>query len=103
KKSCPQVFPLSLEVITTKVGRLSVSLPSPYDNQAPMLGRPGTCAPVMKNVTPGAWLTASVYMLRTRQISSASAPTFGSIALSSIPDWPSLLNGLIAGRVGHLP
>ena len=29
------------EVITTKVGRLSVSLPRPYDSQAPMLGRPG--------------------------------------------------------------
>ena len=68
-----------------------------------MLGRPGTCAPVMKNVTPGAWLTASVYMLRTRQISSASAPTFGSISLISMPDWPYFLNGLIAGRVGHLP
>ena len=94
---------MSLEVITTNVGRLSVSLPSPYDSQAPMLGRPGACAPVMKNVTPGAWFTASVYMLRTRQMSSAIAPTFGSISLISMPAWPYFLNGLIAGRVGHLP
>jgi len=34
------------------------------ESRAPMLGPPGTCEPVMKNVTPGAWLTASVYRLR---------------------------------------
>jgi hypothetical protein len=41
-------------------------------------------------------------MLRTRQMSSASAPTLGSISLSSNPHWPYFLNGLIAGSVGHL-
>ena len=57
----------------------------------------------MKKVTPGAWLTASVFMLRTRQISSAIAPTLGSIELISIPDRPYFLNGLIAGTTGHFP
>ena len=57
----------------------------------------------MKRVTPGTWFTASVCMLRTRQISSARAPTFGSISLISMPERPYFLNGLIAGRVGHLP
>ena len=53
-----------------------------------MLGLPGTCAPVMNSVTPGAWLTASVFMLRTTQISSAMPPMFGSISESSIPELP---------------
>jgi len=38
--------------------------------------------------TPGAWLTASVFMLRTTQISSANEPTLGSIALNERPDRP---------------
>ena len=42
-------------------------------------------------------------MLRTRQISSAIAPTLGSISLISIPDWPYFRNGLIAGTTGHFP
>ena len=63
-----------------------------------MLGRPGTCDPVMKNVTPGAWFTASVYMLRTRQISSAISPTFGSISLISMPDLAVLLERFDRGE-----
>ena len=53
-----------------------------------MLGRPGTCEPVMKKVTPGAWFTDSLCRLRTRHMSSARPPMFGSIVLISIPDWP---------------
>ena len=39
----------------------------------------------MKNVTPGAWFTASVFIERTRQISSAIEPMCGNIALMSMP------------------
>ena len=67
-----------------------------------MLGRPGTCAPVMKKVTPGAWFTASVCMLRTRQISSAMPPMPGSISLISMPDLPYFLKPLIGATTGHL-
>jgi len=66
-----------------------------------MLGRPGTCEPVRKKVTPGAWLTASVFMLRTRQRSSARLPICGSIVLISMPQRPYLVNGLRGGTTGH--
>ena len=58
----------------------------------------------MKNVTPGAWLTASVYMLRTRQISSASDADVRQHLAEPRPHWPYCLNGLIGGeQAGHLP
>src|SRR5450432_575011 len=66
-----------------------------------MLGRPGTCDPVRKNVTPGAWFTASVFIDRTRHRSSAIAPVYGSKVLISKPLLPHFLNGLIAGTAGH--
>src|SRR6478672_11780149 len=66
-----------------------------------MLGRPGTCAPVRKNVTPGAWLTASVFIDRTTQMSSAIDPVCGMRVESSIPDFPYRVNGLIPGTHGH--
>ena len=67
-----------------------------------MLGRPGTWAPDRKKVTPGAWFTASVCMLRTRHRSSARLPSRGSIVLISIPHWPYFWNGLIGETTGHL-
>ena len=51
----------------------------------------------MKNVTPGAWFTASVFIERTTQISSAIEPRCGSISLSSMPLAPHFLKGLMAG------
>src|SRR5215217_8440391 len=66
-----------------------------------MLGRPGTCAPVMKNVTPGAWFTASVFIDRTTHTSSAIDPRCGTNSPSSIPDSPYFRNGLIDGKQGH--
>jgi hypothetical protein len=41
-------------------GRLLLSEPMPYDNHAPIEGRPACCEPVWKNVTAGSWLMASV-------------------------------------------
>ena len=55
-------------------GSSSVAQPRPYVAHAPILGLPGMGLPVRKNVTPGAWLTLSVFMERTRQISSAMDP-----------------------------
>src|SRR5438067_2435846 len=87
--------------MTTNAGRSADALPRPYVTHAPMLGRPGTWDPVRKNVTPGAWLTASVYIDRTRHSSSAIAPVCGSRVLISRPLWPHFWNGLIAGKTGH--
>jgi len=66
-----------------------------------MLGLPGTWPPVRKNVTPGAWFTASVCMLRTRHSSSATPPRCGSISLISMPHAPYFLNALIGETTGH--
>src|SRR5262245_59350122 len=48
-----------VEVSTTKPGRLSESLPSPYQAHEPMLGRPEIVVPVFINVWAGSWLIAS--------------------------------------------
>jgi len=56
----------------------------------------------MKNVTPGAWLTASVFIDRTTQSSSAIAPVYGSISLISMPLEPHFLKGLMAPTHGNL-
>ena len=42
----------------------------------------------MKKVTPGAWFTASVFIERTTQISSAIEPMCGISVDSSRPHWP---------------
>ena len=57
--------------------------------------------PVRKNVTPGAWFTDSVCMLRTRQMSSAMPPTCGSISLISMPAAPYRRKPLMAGTTGQ--
>ena len=56
----------------------------------------------MKKVTPGAWLTASVFIERTTQSSSAMEPICGNSVLISIPLEPYFLKGLMAGTHGHL-
>ena len=35
-------IPVPIEIIVTNAGRSSLSLPSPYESQAPMLGRPAS-------------------------------------------------------------
>src|SRR5262249_17891112 len=82
-----------VDVRTTKPGRLSQSLPRPYQTHEPMLGRPEMVVPVFMNVWAGSWLIASVCSERTMQISSAMVLMCGKIELISCPELPHLLNG----------
>src|SRR6516162_8434720 len=68
---CPA---LPSDVSTTNPGKLSLSLPSPYQSHDPMLGRPDISVPVFMNVWAGSWLIASVRRERTMHISSATEP-----------------------------
>ena len=61
---CP---PLPCDISTTNPGRLSVSAPSPYNTQEPMLGRPVMIEPVFMNVWAGSWLICSVHIERMMQ------------------------------------
>ena len=73
------------EVSTTKPGRSSDSLPSPYSSHDPMLGRPGSRKPVFMKVCAVSWLICSVCIERTMQMSSAMLPMWGS---SEVMCWP---------------
>ena len=41
------------DTMTTNAGKSLFSVPSPYEIHAPMLGRPASCAPVVRNVVAG--------------------------------------------------
>ena len=66
------------------------NLEFPLDWQAIVdyVGLPAIMKPVWRNVMAGSWLMASVFMLRTTQMSSAKAPMLGSISLRARPDRP---------------
>src|SRR5436190_465566 len=86
--------------MTMKDGRLSFSLPRPYDSQEPRLALPGICAPVQMYVTAGSWLIASVCTDLMNEILSACFAIFGSSSLIHAPDWPCCLNLNMLGATG---
>ena len=70
--------------ITTKPGRSSAGVPSPYHSQLPAAGRPEIIEPVFMKVWAGSWLIASVCIDRTIAIRSAiRAEISGKISLIS--------------------
>src|SRR5215207_3631560 len=87
--------------MTTNDGRFSFSDPSPYDSQAPRDGRPGSSAPVSRNVTAGAWLMASVYIDLTNTHSSAIDPVCGRKSASLTPALPWVFQPVMPGSRGR--
>ena len=57
-----------------------------------MLGRPGICAPLCMNVTPGPWLMLSVCIERTKQRRSAIFAVCGRSSDSQAPLSPYWAN-----------
>src|SRR5437763_16896507 len=88
--------------MATKAGRSWFSLPSPYDSQEPMLGRPASWAPVWKKVMAGSWLIASVCNDLMKHSSSATCAVYGSSSLSHAPACPCCRNENRDGAVGKL-
>src|SRR5439155_14571411 len=87
---CPE---RPVERSTTKPGKLSLSLPSPYHSHEPIAGRPEMVVPVFINVWAGSWLIASVRSERTMHSSSATPARCGKTELISWPDRPHLRKG----------
>jgi hypothetical protein len=67
-----------------------------------MLGRPASWAPVWKNVMPGSWLIASVYIDLTKHRSSTTFAVWGNRSLTHAPDCPCCANLKFGGATGKV-
>src|SRR3954454_7585703 len=65
-----------------------------------MLGRPGSSAPVRKNVMAGAWLTAPVCIDLMKHRSSAIFAVSGRKSETHAPDFPCCAYLVISERTG---
>src|SRR6185295_5990696 len=81
-------------------GRLSFSLPRPYDSHEPRLALPGIWAPVQMYVRAGSWLIASVWTDLMNEILSTCLAMFGRSSLTHAPDCPCCLNANFEGATG---
>src|SRR4051794_621267 len=77
---------------TTKPGRSSDSLPSPYTVQAPSEGWPSKIEPVFACMQPATCVKPSAVQLLTMQRSSATVAISGYQSLTHGPDWPCWTN-----------
>src|SRR5207253_4671776 len=75
-------------------------VPRPYVSHDPMLGRPGSSAPVRKNVMAGAWLTAPVCIDFTKHRSSEIDAICGRKSLTHAPLLPCRANLVISPSTG---
>ncbi len=89
-----------LATITTKVGRLSLSEPKPYDVHAPKQGRPVIWLPVSIMLMAGSWLMASVFMLRMKTMSSTVFLVQGKSSVTHMPHSPARSNLNFEGAMG---
>src|SRR5205807_963125 len=70
------------------VGKLSVKLPSPYEIQAPMLGKPGSTKPVHCMNVAGPWTLDFEAIEWMKAMSSTQLARCGSRSLTHLPHLP---------------
>src|SRR5215212_6311586 len=75
-----------------KTGRFWLSLPRPYVNHEPMLGRICRASPQFMSNSDGSWFGTSAYIERITHNSSACCATLEKISLTSNPHCPYFWN-----------
>ena len=73
---------------TTNVGRFWFKLPSPYETQPPMLGKPGSTNPVFCMKVAGPWTFDLATMAGKNAMSSTQPARWGTRSLIHLPHWP---------------